>query len=82
MPLEMELIHDGLQACDLFIAIGTSGAVWPAAGFVEIARHAGARTVELNLEPSLISDLFDETHFGPATEVVPRFLSSLRAGGN
>jgi NAD-dependent deacetylase len=82
MPLEMEVIHDALQACDLFVAIGTSGAVWPAAGFVEIARHAGARTVELNLEPSLTSDLFDETHFGPATEVVPRFLSSLRAGEN
>lgn len=82
MPLEMEVIHDALQACDLFVAIGTSGAVWPAAGFVQIARHAGARTVELNLEPSLISDLFDETHFGPATEVVPRFLSSLREGGN
>ncbi|MFW2342967.1 NAD-dependent deacylase [Brevundimonas sp.] len=77
MPLEMEVIHDALQACDLFVAIGTSGAVWPAAGFVEIARHAGARTVELNLEPSLISDLFDETHFGPATRVVPHFVRSL-----
>ena len=77
MPLEMEVIHDALQACDLFVAIGTSGAVFPAAGFVEIARHAGARTVELNLEPSLISDLFDETHFGPATRVVPDFVRSL-----
>lgn len=77
MPLEMEVIHDALQACDLFVAIGTSGAVYPAAGFVEIARHAGARTVELNLEPSLISDLFDETHHGPATRVVPDFVRSL-----
>lgn len=77
MPLQMEIIHQALDACDLFVAIGTSGAVYPAAGFVEIARHAGARTVELNLEPSLISDLFDETHFGPATRVVPEFVRSL-----
>ena len=79
MPLEMEAIHDALQACDLFVAIGTSGAVWPAAGFVEIARRTGARTVELNLEPSLISDLFDETHHGPATEIVPAFVETLQA---
>lgn len=82
MPLHMERIEAALETCDLFVSIGTSGAVYPAAGFVQQARLAGARTVELNLESSLISDLFDETHHGLATEVVPGFLSSLRAGEN
>lgn len=76
-PLHMERIERALAACDLFVSIGTSGAVWPAAGFVQLARHAGARTVELNLEPSLGSRLFDETVYGPATEVVPGFCDSL-----
>ncbi len=73
----MDRIERALAACDLFVSIGTSGAVWPAAGFVQLARHAGARTVELNLEPSLGSRLFDETVYGPATEVVPGFCDSL-----
>lgn len=77
MPLHMDRIERALAACDLFVSIGTSGAVWPAAGFVQLARDAGARTVELNLEPSLGSRLFDETVYGPATEVVPGFCDSL-----
>ena len=77
MPLEMDRIERALAACDLFVSIGTSGAVYPAAGFVQQARWAGARTVELNLEPSLGSRYFDETRHGPATEVVPAFVGEL-----
>ena len=77
MPLCMERIEAALARCDLFVSIGTSGAVYPAAGFVQLARRAGTRTVELNLEPSQIADLFDEVRHGPATEVVPAFCRSL-----
>ena len=77
MPLEMERIYQALDACDLFISIGTSGNVYPAAGFVSAARSAGARTVELNLEPSLSQSLFHEARYGPATQVVPAFVDSL-----
>lgn len=77
MPLEMEVIHDALQACDLFLAIGTSGAVYPAAGFVQDARRARARTVEINLEPTQGSRRFDTVHYGPATETVPAFVDDL-----
>lgn len=77
MPLEMDRIESALARCDLFVAIGASGAVWPAAGFVEMARFAGAHTVELNLGPSQITDRFDEVRLGPATEVVPAFCRSL-----
>ena len=76
-PLHMDRIETALAACDLFVSIGTSGAVWPAAGFVQLASRAGARTVELNLEPSLGGRLFDEARHGPATEVVPVFVESL-----
>jgi NAD-dependent deacetylase len=72
-PLEMERIEAALARCDLFVSIGTSGAVYPAAGFVRQARRAGARTVELNLEPSLGRRFFDEARYGPANEVVPAF---------
>jgi len=77
MPLEMERIEAAIDACDLFVAIGTSGAVYPAAGFVQWARAAGARTVEINLAPSLVAGLFDEGVYGPATEAVPAFLADL-----
>lgn len=76
MPLQMDRIGAALEACDIFISIGTSGQVYPAAGFV--AEVAGrARTVELNLEPSAGASLFDEAQHGPATEMVPRFLRTL-----
>ena len=66
-----------LLRCDLFISIGTSGSVYPAAGFVAEARAAGAHTVELNLEPSEGANLFAEVHYGPATEIVPSFVDRL-----
>lgn len=76
MPMHMETIGAALDRCDIFVSIGTSGQVYPAAGFVvEVAGRA--RTVELNLEPSAGTRLFDEAHHGPATEVVPRFVRGL-----
>ena len=78
MPLQMERIYTALAQCDLFISIGTSGNVYPAAGFAQVAKQVGSHTVELNLEPSASGSLFDEQHYGPATEVVPQFLSKLR----
>jgi NAD-dependent deacetylase len=81
MPLHMERIYRALEACDLFVSIGTSGAVYPAAGFVQEARLAGARTVEINLEPSLGARMFDEGVYGPATEAVPKFFNELSASG-
>ena len=81
MPLEMERIYDALGACEMFISIGTSGNVYPAAGFVEEAKRlAGARTVELNLEPSEGHSLFDERVYGPASTVVPDFVRRLIDG--
>jgi NAD-dependent deacetylase len=77
MPYRMEEIHAALAACDLFISIGTSGNVYPAAGFVAGARGAGAHTVELNLEPSEGISLFAEAIHGRATEVVPAFVDRL-----
>ena len=76
LPLEMERIYRALERCALFVAIGTSGHVYPAAGFVE-AVGPGARTVELNLEPSLVADSFRERRNGPATELVPAFVNEL-----
>lgn len=77
IPLEMERIERALARCDLFVSIGTSGAVYPAAGFVQLARMAGARTVEINLEPTQGADLFDEGVYGPASETVPAFFGAL-----
>lgn len=76
-PLHMDRIERALSACDLFVSIGTSGEVYPAAGFVRRARMAGARTVEINLEPSLGAGLFEEGVYGPATQTVPAFLETL-----
>jgi NAD-dependent deacetylase len=75
MPKGMDQIEAALDECGLFVSIGTSGTVYPAAGFVADAAHA--RTVELNLEPSTGSALFDETYHGPATQVVPAFVERL-----
>lgn len=77
MPLYMDQIERSLQACDLFIAIGTSGNVYPAAGFFQAASHHGAHTVELNLEPSISGSYFAEQHYGAATEVVPEYIGTL-----
>ncbi|MES1200481.1 MAG: NAD-dependent deacylase [Pseudomonadota bacterium] len=79
MPLEMERIYDALAAADLFVSIGTSGAVYPAAGFVTEARRAGIATMEINLEPSDNAEAFDAAHYGPASEAVPNWADALIA---
>lgn len=81
MPYQMERICTALASCDLFVSIGTSGNVYPAAGFVREARAAGAKTVELNLEPSEGAAYFDETEHGPATKIVPAFVERLLSRG-
>lgn len=77
MPYQMDRIERALESCDLFVSIGTSGAVYPAAGFVQLAHVHGAQTLELNLEPSQGSAFFSETRHGPATQLVPDWVSSL-----
>ena len=79
MPLEMERIYGALAECGLFLSIGTSGNVYPAAGFVQEARANGAHTVEINLEPSQGATLFAEHRYGPATLKVPEFVGALLA---
>jgi NAD-dependent deacetylase len=80
IPREMDRIHDALAACGIFVSIGTSGNVYPAAGFVQIAARAGADCVELNLERSLGADYFDRSIQGPASAIVPAFVARLLAG--
>ncbi|HEX4737245.1 MAG TPA: NAD-dependent deacylase [Allosphingosinicella sp.] len=80
MPYGMERIDRALMDADLFVSIGTSGAVYPAAGFVQTARYAGARTLELNLEPSLGSVFFHESRTGPAGELVPAWVEEMLGG--
>jgi NAD-dependent deacetylase len=79
MPYQMERIERALAGCDLFVSIGTSGAVYPAAGFVQSARGAGAATLELNLEPSTGSVFFDETRIGRAGKLVPAWAEAILA---
>jgi NAD-dependent deacetylase len=77
MPYDMDRIDAALMQADLFVSIGTSGAVYPAAGFVQTARYRGARTMEINLEPSQGSFFFDERRFGPASMEVPRWVDEV-----
>jgi NAD-dependent deacetylase len=78
MPFEMERIWAALAECGLFVSVGTSGTVYPAAGFVADVRHRGmAHTLELNLEPSEGASLFIETRYGPASLIVPAFVDEL-----
>jgi NAD-dependent deacetylase len=77
MPYDMDRIEDALASCDLFVSIGTSGAVYPAAGFVQTARHWGAATLEINLEPSQGSFLFHKSRMGRAGDCVPEWVSEL-----
>lgn len=77
IPYEMDRIHAALETCDLFVSIGTSGAVYPAAGFVQAAASYGARTLELNLVPSDGTHLFDEARHGPASALVPAWVAEL-----
>jgi NAD-dependent deacetylase len=83
MPFDMEMIYRALQKCEFFVAIGTSGVVYPAAGFVQ-AVGPDCRTVELNLEPSAASGVFNECRQGPATQTVPFWVREMignRTGG-
>ncbi|MEM9010437.1 MAG: NAD-dependent deacylase [Pseudomonadota bacterium] len=77
IPYHMEAIETALGRADLFVSIGTSGEVYPAAGFVATARALGLSTLELNLEPSAGTGLFDAARHGPATEVVPAWVAEL-----
>ncbi len=77
MPFEMDRIQQALMQCDLFISIGTSGNVYPAAGFAQQAAHAGAHTLQLNLEASNTPGSFNQSFFGPATELVPEVVDKL-----
>jgi NAD-dependent deacetylase len=79
MPYQMGRIYQALESCDLFVSIGTSGAVYPAAGFVQEARANGARTLELNLDPSEGSRFFHESRHGPASVLVPQWVDEMLA---
>lgn len=79
MPYRMDEIAEQVEQATLFAAIGTSGQVWPAAGFAESARAAGAQCVELNLEPSDVSNSFHDHAYGPATKIVPAWVNRLLA---
>lgn len=80
IPYAMEVIEAALARADLFVSIGTSGAVYPAAGFVRSARHYGAATLELNLDPSEGSSFFHESRIGPAGLLVPAWVDAVLAG--
>ena len=79
MPYRMDEIEDALRRCDLFVSIGTSGAVYPAAGYVQTARYYGARTLELNLEQSQGSVFFHESRMGKASNLVPQWVEEMLA---
>lgn len=79
IPYQMDEISAALARATHFAAIGTSGQVWPAAGFVQEARRAGARCTELTLDPTELSSAFDARHFGPATKIVPDWVDSVLA---
>ena len=80
MPLLLEEIDEALGDADLFVAIGTSGSVYPAAGLVAEARSAGLRTCEINLEPSDNAFAFDERRYGPASRTVPAWADEMLKG--
>lgn len=80
MPYRMDEVLAALGGCSLFVSIGTSGAVYPAAGFVAEASAAGARTLELNLEPSEGAHWFDEARQGRASDIVPAWVEEVLAG--
>ena len=80
MPYHLERIAEAIEGATLFVAIGTSGNVYPAAGYVSEARMRGIPTVEINLEETEASRLFDHHVTGPATESVPRFVNAVLKG--
>lgn len=80
MPYELDRIEQAVVACDVFVSIGTSGAVYPAAGYVALASAFGARTVELNLDPSDAIIPFDDARAGRASELVPQWVDEIVEG--
>jgi NAD-dependent deacetylase len=80
MPYQMDTIFDQLSQADVFASIGTSGNVYPAAGFVAEARRAGARTIEFNLERSAVGSQFREHRLGPATQTLPVWVNEILDG--
>ena len=78
MPLQMDRIHQALAECDLFISVGTSGNVYPAAGFVDIANMRNSHSVEINLEPSAAESSFKQKIYGPAASMLPKFIRQLQ----
>jgi NAD-dependent deacetylase len=82
MPKYMQQIEDLLYQADIFVSIGTSGTVYPAAGFVSQANDYGAYSIELNLEPSSGQSEFAEKHYGPASELVSQFVDVVLQGKN
>ena len=80
IPYQMERIDTELEHADIFVAIGTSGHVYPAAGFVSLAKLAGAQTIEMNNAPTLVSACFDRQLNGPATREVPRWVDEMLGG--
>lgn len=81
IPYFMDQILEALSTCETFVSIGTSGTVYPAAGFVSEARAAGAETIELNLEPTTPGHAFDKQIAGPASEVVPTWVADYLNSG-
>jgi NAD-dependent deacetylase len=79
MPKLMDEIYSALDRADVFVAIGTSGRVYPAAGFVEVASASGAHTIEINLEASDVAPAFAEHRIGPASEQVVEWVNELLA---
>lgn len=78
MPFYMDEIEEALMRCGIFISIGTSGSVYPAAGFVALAsRNPACRTIEVNMEPSQGAAYFQEARYGPATREVPKLVNEL-----
>jgi len=77
MPLLMEEIYQALEKCDLFVAIGTSGNVYPAASFVQFANQVGANSLEINLERSNMASEFEKAMYGKATEMVPNWVAKV-----
>jgi NAD-dependent deacetylase len=78
IPYQMDRIIDSLSSADIFVSIGTSGNVYPAAGFVAEAARAGAMTLEINLEPSAVGSQFDDALLGPATQTVPAWVAGIQ----
>ena len=80
MPYRMNEIDDAIRGCDLFVSIGTSGAVYPAAGYVQTARYIGVKTLELNLDPSAGSIHFHQSRMGKAGDLVPEWVAEMLDG--